>query len=149
MSSERVTKATARSAAPSPDNVISMGQWADSAATARAGLIACSKDLVEIARTASDAMVGGLIECGEELRSLTAIWATAWVSSLEEGGRMLAGEAASPVKVKDGVAEMMKQVQNVAEVNGRLAERQAAAALAACQALSTMPSRILGSVGGV
>lgn len=149
MTAERVTKAAPKSEAAAPDAMISIGQWTDGVATARAGLVSCSKDLVEIACTATDAMVGGFVECGDELRNLNSIWATVIVSSLEETGRLLAGEAASPARVKDGFSEMMTQVQNLMEVNRRLAERQVGAASAACQALATMPSRVLGSMGGV
>lgn len=142
------TKAAIRKEATSPNNVISIAPWTDTTATARASVIECSKEVVDIARTASDAMISGLVECGGELRELNSIWATIIVSSLEETGRLLAGETASPVKVQDGVSQMMTQFQRMLEVNQRLAERQVEAASAVGQALSAMPSRILGSRGG-
>lgn len=148
------TKAAATKAAAShtettsSDNVISVVQWAETTAIARDGMFKCARDLAEISRIATQAMIGGYTDYGNEVRDIGSVCATAMISGLTEAGRQLTVEGAAPVKMEDGVSDMMKQVQRLMDANSRLAERQVNAAAEACQALSAVPTCILGMLDG-
>lgn len=128
------------------DNVISVAQWAETTAIARDGIFKCVRDLAEISRVTTQAMIGGIADYSNEIRDISSICAATMVSGLNEAGRPLMVEGASPVKIEAGVSDMMKQFQRLIDANSRLAERQINAASEACQALSAIPACILGSL---
>ena len=151
MTSAKAATSTA-SASPtettSVDNVVSVTQWVETTAIARDGIFKCTKDMAEISRIASQAMIGGCSDYGNEVRDIGSACATAMIAGLSEAGRKLGVEGAAPVKVGDGVSDMMKQVQRLMDANSRLVERQINAASEALSALSALPSCILGSLDG-
>lgn len=130
------------------DNVISVVQWAETTAIARDGMFKCAKDLAEISRVASQAVIGGYADYGNEVRDIGSICAKAMISSLTDAGRQPTNETSASDKVAESTSDMMKQVQRLMDANAQLAERQINAACEAFTALSALPSCVLGSLDG-
>ncbi len=143
------TKATAsHTETTSSDNVISVAQWAETTAIARDGMFKCAKDLAEISRVASSAMVGGYADYGNEIREIGSVLAAAMIAGFSDTGRQLIVQGEPQAKVEDGFADMMKLAQRMMVANSRLAERQATATAEAYLALAAMPTCILGMLDG-
>lgn len=131
--------ASAKSEATSAAAVVSIAQLVENTSIARENAVKCFLNLTNISRTASHAILDGVINYGSELHDINTALVKILSDKLTVPGNVLADDTPPPFEANGDASEFVKQLQRVLDANSRLVD----ATSSAYQTLSSMPSFVL------